>query len=293
LRFIRILCVGLVLFLGPSAIVKSQSSPPGTAQQPGGEVAPTPAPPAFNAYPRRPPADPGAVERGKTLFSVNCSFCHGSTAKGGEGGPNLVRSEIVMNDKDGELIATVVQNGRPDRGMPKFDLTAAQVSDIAAFIHSFPVGGRASRGILTNPVVGDAKAGEAFFIGAGKCSTCHSSTGDLAKIGAKNDPRTLQAVFLTGGSWRGGRPGDTPASAFPTTVTVTLSDGRMVEGKLNSIDDFFVSLTDASGNTRTFPQESGVQKVEVHNPRQAHMDMWTTLTDAQVHDITAYLVTLK
>jgi cytochrome c oxidase cbb3-type subunit 3 len=291
---IRSLLTAGVILLSCTMLLASQaSSPSGSPQQGAAQPAAATPIPSFQAYPTRPPADPAAVERGKNLFSVNCSFCHGSAAKGGEGGPNLVRSEIVLNDKRGELMATVVQNGRPERGMPKFDLTAAQISDIADFIHSFPVGGRANRGLLTDPLVGNAKAGESFFNGAGKCATCHSVTGDLAGVGSKLDPRNLQAFFLTGGTWRGGRPGNAPASVPVPTVTVTLPNSEKVEGQLSTIDDFSVSLTDASGYFRTFSLEAAGTKVEVHNPVQAHMDMWRSLTDAQIHDVTAYLVTLK
>jgi cytochrome c oxidase cbb3-type subunit III len=289
----RFLLTAAAIFLSPSLFLASQAATPGTPSQ-GANQPPAVAPiPSFQAYPTRPPADPAAIERGKTLFSVDCSFCHGSAAKGGEGGPNLVRSEIVLNDKHGEMIATVVQNGRPERGMPKFDLTAAQISDIADFIHSFSVGGRANRGLLTDPVVGNAKAGETFFNGAGKCSNCHSVTGDLAGIGSRLDPRNLQADFLTGGTWRGGRPANAPAPAVVPTVTVTLPNNEKVEGRLNSVDDFSVSLTDASGDFRTFSLGAAGTRVEIHNPVQVHMDMWRTLSDGEIHDLTAYLVTLK
>lgn len=288
----RSLLLVAVVVVGCTTLLASQAASPGASQQ-GTNQPPAPIP-SFNAYPTRPPADPATLERGKTLFSVNCGFCHGSTAHGGEGGPSLVRSEIVLNDKNGELMATVVQSGRPDRGMPKFDLTNAQISDIAAFIHSFPVGGRANRGLLTNPVVGDPKAGEAFFSRAGKCATCHSVTGDLADIGSKYDPRGLQALFLTGGNWRGGRIGNAPAApAVVPTVTVTLPNNEKVEGKLDSIDDFSVSLTEPSGYVRTFERGPSGPKVEIHNPIQVHMDMWKTLTDEQIHNLTAYLVSLK
>src|SRR4051812_35551988 len=93
------------------------------------------------AYPERAPGDPAAIERGKANYGVNCAFCHGSDARGGEGGPNLLRAEIMLNDQHGELIAPVIQNGRVDKGMPAFPMTAAQVADIAAFVHSFRVGG--------------------------------------------------------------------------------------------------------------------------------------------------------
>src|SRR5271165_4069551 len=123
------------------------------------------------AFPARPPGDPAIVARGKALYGVNCNFCHGSDARGGEGGPNLLRSELVLNDKSGELIAPVVQNGRGE--MPKINLTTAQVSDVAAYIHSFRVGGYdVSRMVPLSILVGDAKAGEAYF--RTTCAGCHS-----------------------------------------------------------------------------------------------------------------------
>ncbi len=294
-----------MVVLGAAALVSAQSPTPAPAQAPG---APAGAAAAGRggragrgapAYPVRPPADPAMVARGKQIFSVNCSFCHGSDARGGEGGPNLIRSELVMGDKDGEVIATVVQNGRPDKGMPKFDLTLANISDIAAFIHSFPVGGRAAILNTVDPLVGDAKAGQAYFNGPGKCSTCHSPTGDLAGIANKYpDVRTLQGAILAGQGGRGrgvAAVAATPGAPDPLakTVTVTLPNGQTVEGKLDRIDDFVVSLTEADGTHRSFSRNGDVPKVVVKNPLQPHLDMLRTFNDTDIHNLTAYLVTLK
>lgn len=296
--------VSIVAF-GAAALVSAQSPAPAPAQAPGAPAAAAGrggrAGRGAPAYPVRPPADPAAVARGKQIFSVNCSFCHGSDARGGEGGPNLIRSELVMGDKDGEAIAVVVQNGRPDKGMPKFDLTLANISDIAAFIHSFPVGGRAAILNTVDPLVGDAKAGQAYFNGPGKCGTCHSATGDLAGIANKYpDVRALQGSMLTGGGGRGRGAGAavpvaTPGTPDPLakTVTVTLPTGQTVEGKLDQIDDFVVSLTEADGTYRSFSRNGDVPKVVVKNPLQPHLDMLRTLDDTDIHNLTAYLVTLK
>src|SRR5437868_2262795 len=119
----------LIVLLIAGAQIWAQTPTPPPAR-------PNPRPPA---YPQRAPAAPAALERGKALYGVNCNFCHGSDARGGEGGPNLLRSELVLNDQNGELIAPVVQNGRGE--MPKINLTTAQVSEVAAYIHSFKVGG--------------------------------------------------------------------------------------------------------------------------------------------------------
>jgi cytochrome c oxidase cbb3-type subunit 3 len=264
------------------------------AQQPQTPVPdkPATAPPAESvfgtAYPTRPPADPAVVQQGRQIFSANCSFCHGSDARGGEGGPNLIRSQTVLDDKNGELITTVVQNGRPDKGMPKFDLTAEQVGSIATFLHSIPVGGRAQGTGTVDPLVGDAKAGEVYFNGAGKCASCHSVSGDMAGIGGQiTDVRALQNAILSGE-----RPGQL-VEMSRKTVTVTLPGGQVMEGKLFQIDDFVVSLIDAKGDYHSYPRHGADPKIVVKDPLQPHLDMLQTLKDDDIHNLTAYLVTLK
>ena len=287
----------MLLGLGAAALVAEQSSVPLPPQEAGAnqQSPQTPAkPPAAPppSYPDRPPADPAAVERGHQIFSANCSFCHGSDARGGEGGPNLIRSQLVMDDEHGELIATVVQNGRPDKGMPKFDLTTEEISTIATFIHSIPVGGRAATTGTVDPLVGDAKAGEAYFNGPGKCTTCHSVSGDLAGIGAKyTDVRALQGVMLSGEGV--GRDPASTLSKTRKTVTVTLRNGQTIEGRLEQIDDFIVSLTDVDGNYHSYPRHGDYPKVVVKDPLQPHLDMLRTSKDDDIHNLTAYLVTLK
>jgi cytochrome c oxidase cbb3-type subunit 3 len=279
--------VNLYLFsllgLGTLALIAQQTSPPTAAKPPA-----IPESQFGNAYPTRPPADPAAVQQGRQIFSANCSFCHGSDARGGEGGPNLIRSQTVLDDKNGELITAVVQNGRPDKGMPKFDLTAEQVGTIATFLHSIPVGGRAQSTGTVDPLVGDAKAGEVYFSGPGKCASCHSVSGDLAGIGGKvTDVRALQNAILTGE-----RRGET-AQGNRKTVTVTLLAGQVVEGKLYQIDDFMVSLMDANGDYHSYPRHGAIPKVVIKDPLQPHLDMLEFLKDDDIHNLTAYLVTLK
>jgi mono/diheme cytochrome c family protein len=246
------------------------------------------------AYPTRPPADPAALARGRSLYGVNCNFCHGSDARGGEGGPNLLRSELVLNDKSGELIAPVVQNGRIDQGMPKFPLTLAQISDIAAYIHDFKVGGYdISRMVPPSILVGDAKAGAAYFQAA--CASCHSVTGDLKGFGARfSDPKLLQNTFIMPGGGGGFRPrGGPELNVPPTTVTVTPSSGDKVTGRLVRIDDFIVILSLPDGNERSFRRDGDTPRVEVHDPLQPHKDLLSKYTDRDIHNLTSYLVTLQ
>ena len=242
------------------------------------------------AYPARPPADPAVLERGKALYGVHCNFCHGSDARGGEGGPNLLRNDVVLNDQHGEQILPVVQNGRPG-GMPKIDLSASQVSDIAAYIHSFRVGGYdVSRMTPPSILVGDAKAGESYF--KTTCAGCHSVTGDLKGIGARiDDPKILQNTFLLPGGGRGGRGAAT--NVPPATVTVTLASGKKVEGRLDRIDDFIVTLTADDGSLQTIRRDGDTPRVEIHDPLKPHKDLLPKYTDKNIHDLTSYLATVK
>src|ERR1051325_5063055 len=90
---------------------------------------------ASGASAQAPKPDTAAIDRGKPLFASECGFCHGTNARGGANGPDLTRSVLVQEDEAGKQLAEFVRAGRPDRRMPKFDLTDAQVADIAAFLH--------------------------------------------------------------------------------------------------------------------------------------------------------------
>ena len=266
----------------------SAQPPAGGGRGRGAAAAPVGGRPA--AYPDRPPADPAALESGKALYGVQCNFCHGSDARGGEGGPNLLRSDLVLNDKRGELIATVVQNGRGE--MPKINLTLAQIGDIADYIHSFKVGGYdISRMTPPSILVGDATAGAQYF--KTTCASCHSVTGDLKGIGSRfSDPKQLQNYFLMPGGGRGGRGGGA-TTLKPTTVTVSMPGGKTLEGRLVRIDDFIVVLTDAEGLQHTVRRDGDVPKVEVHDPLEPHKQLFSKYTDKDIHNLTSYLVTVK
>jgi mono/diheme cytochrome c family protein len=262
---------------------QTPAQPPGGR---GGKAAPPAASGGFaNAFPQHPPGDPSAIARGKALYGVNCQFCHGGDARGGEGGPNLLRAEVVLNDQNGELIAPIIQNGRIDQGMPKFPMNNAQVSDIAAFVHSFRVAGYdASRMKPPTIVVGDPAAGEAYF--KTRCASCHSVSGDLKGIASRfPEPRDLQQMFIM--------PGGRGAKVPPATVTVTTANGKKAEGRLVRIDDFLVTLADADGIQQSFRRDGATPKVEIHDPLQPHKALLPVYRDKDIHDLTAYLVTVK
>src|SRR2546423_2639455 len=219
-------------------------------------------------YPVLPPAPPEQVARGQQLFKSNCSFCHGSDARGGETGPNLVRAQVVLADQHGELVTPIIQNGIPARAMPKFTLSAAEIADIAAWLHSQPLSDRGAPSTL-DILVGNAKEGEAYFNGAGHCTQCHSVTGDLAGIGSRYEPKTIQNLIVSGGGGRGRRRSAAaapPVKAPPTTVTVTLPSGRRVQGELDHLSAFIVALREPDGTYKSFARHDSIPKVVVSNP---------------------------
>ena len=244
-------------------------------------------------YPARPAVDPAILERGKALYSVHCAFCHGSDARGGDGGgPNLLRSQLVLSDKNGELIGNIVRDGRPANGMPPIALTSQQIADIADFIHSFSVGGDdAARRVPATIVVGNATAGAAAF--QTRCASCHSTTGDLKAIGARFAiARELQDYWLVPVPSRG-RASGVGANLKPVSAIVTLPSGERSEGRLLRIDDFSLTIVPADGVPRSFGRRGEQPKVEIIDPVKPHRDLLPRYTDKEIQDITAYLVTLK
>jgi cytochrome c oxidase cbb3-type subunit III len=226
--------------------------------------------------------DPAAVERGQKTFSANCGFCHGTNAQGGDTGPDLVRSPLALDDERGDKIGPVILEGRVNKGMPAFHLPAEQIQDIAAFLRSRQQAAidRFSYNIL-NVVTGDRQKGRDYFNGAGRCNTCHSPTGDLAGIAKKYDAVTLQSRFLYP------RP-----AQIRQQVTVTLASGQTLAGTLDYLDDFNVALRDNAGQYHSFSRDPRL-KIDVRDPLAAHAELLGKYTDSDMHNVLAYLVTLK
>jgi cytochrome c553 len=177
-------------------------------------------------------------------------------------------------------------------GIASSSLNPAQIQDLANFLHQ-RFEDTLHRAPFEKPLdvlTGNASAGEAYFNGAGKCSTCHSVNGDLAHIATKYDPPALQLRFLFPESARFGRGGGT--STKPITVTVTEPNGTSVTGDLVRMDDFTVAFRDSNGQYQSFARTPDL-KVQENNPYQAHIQLLDQYTDKNMHDIVAYLETLK
>lgn len=229
-----------------------------------------------------PAPNPELAKKGEPLYAQNCAGCHGKDARGAQA-PGLIRSAMVISDYKGENMLPVLKEGRG--GMPAFpQLSKEEVLHISQWLQ-LQVELAANRGTyggtygnLRNQVTGDTKKGEAFF--AANCTSCHSSTGDLAKIGAKfPQVATLKNRFL----W--------PAAQGPAKAKVTTRDGKVIEGRVKSNTDFEISLTDAQGSYHAFSRAA--VKVEIEDKLGGHRALLPKYSDADINNLAAYLVNLK
>jgi cytochrome c oxidase cbb3-type subunit 3 len=227
------------------------------------------------------------IREGAVQFSAQCGFCHGKDASGGESGPDLTRSELVAQDTKGDKLGPFIRTGKPNAGMPAFDkISDLDLNVIVAFVHdqmekSASLGGNRRQVSAADLATGDAKAGKAYFEGAGKCSSCHSATGDLAGIGKRIQGLQLMQRFL----YPGGRGGPGLKGTF------TVANNQTVVAPVVSEDEFSITVIDPTGARQTYPRNA--VKVKIDDPMSAHYDQLAKYTDTDIHNIYAYLETLK
>jgi len=227
------------------------------------------------------------IQAGELRFTSQCGFCHGRDAAGGETGPDLTRSELVAQDNRGDRIGPVLRTGRPDQGMPPFNLSVADRDAIVAFIHDqktkFDALGGGRRSVeVADLSTGDPAAGRQYFNGAGGCSGCHSPTGDLAGVAMRYQGLALLQRMLY--------PSGRPAPARPK-VTLTLASGQIVTAPLATEDEFTIAILDPAGARQTY--EKGTVKFKIDDPMSAHFDQLGKYTDDAMHNVFAYLETFK
>jgi cytochrome c oxidase cbb3-type subunit III len=279
--FLKPCCVSFLLLIGLAALAAAQEpqmGPPGRGGR-GGRGGTT-----REFLGLGPAPDAAAAKLGDPIYKENCGTCHGETARGSQG-PNLVRSTVVLHDEKGQEIGPIIKNGRPQAGMPAFPgLKPEDIYNISQYLH-LQVELAANRGTygqtygtLRNQVSGDPKKGQTFF--AANCGSCHAVSGDFAKVGAKfPDAATMQSRFL----W--------PAQRGPRRATVTTRDGQTFAGSLMKFDDFNVSLRMANGDFHEWPADRVTVRVE--DKLGGHRALLPKYSDADIHNMTAYLVTLK
>ena len=273
---------------------------------------PAPAPPAAAApVARSPVVDPAAHDRGRALWASHCIDCHGAQARGSDTGPNIIRTKIANYDRSaqqaGSVLGPFLKAGHPTQSKkPGASFTDEEIAALANFLRQRINDTMRGSPIFTvgDIVTGDAKAGEAFFNGEGGCAKCHNaSERNLAGIATRIPaPVDLQQRMLfpgagargRGGRARGGPPpaGAPAADRNAVTVSIAAPGGGPLSGVLVEESDFYVTLRAADGTVRTVRRTPGM-KVTKTNPLQAHIDLLDRVTDAQIHDLVAYLETLK
>lgn len=226
---------------------------------------------------------PALVESGTSIFQQSCSFCHGKDAGGGESGPDLTRSKLVSADVDGDKIGPVVRNGRPEKGMPRFDFSDEQIAGLVAFIHTQRTTALSSKGgrkgvDVADLQTGNVEAGKRYFDGTGGCATCHSPTGDLAGIASRYEGLALEEQMLY------------PKNA-KSKVSVILPSGQKVTGTLSYLDEFTVGIIDSTARYRSWRTRD--VKYEVDQSVHAHVELFSKYTDDDIHNLMAYLQTLR
>ena len=280
----RLSRLALMSSLAASSLLPGQSA--GTPPQTTNPAVQTPSVPrqaakATTAAPNTETYPPELVKNGQAIFGQNCGFCHGKDAGGGESGPDLTRSQLVSQDVKGNKIADVVRNGRPEKGMPRFNLPEMDMAAIVAFIHDQKTkaesqkGGR--RGVdVADLQTGNLEDGRKYF--AANCASCHSPTGDLKGVASRFQGLRLEQRFLY--------PRDATGN-----VTVTLPSGKQLTGKLAYKDEFVIGLKDSYGWYQSWPIST--VKFTIDNPAEAHHTLLTKYSDDDIHNLMAFLQTLK
>ncbi len=236
--------------------------------------------------------DPASASRGTKVYAASCASCHGPDGRGGQAGPDLIRSKVVLHDRVNSLhgveLGTVLRTG-PDH---HFDFDKSQLSDLSQFLTQ-NVNKTLRSGYSNEPthlLTGDTKAGEAYFRGPGGCTQCHSTSGDLAGIAKRYDPATLQQKFIFPNS--GARGSRAAARVKKVQVIVTLPSGKSFGGSLIHIDDFTVALRNDAGIYQSFSRTHGV-KVKTIDPYAGHVALLDRYSDNDIHNVTTFLETLK
>jgi cytochrome c oxidase cbb3-type subunit 3 len=222
------------------------------------------------------------IDSGGVLFLQNCAFCHGKDAGGGESGPDLTRSKLVRSDNEGEAIGAVIRNGRPDKGMPKFNLADADVLNLVAFMHSQQDKAMSQTGTRkgvdeSDLKTGDAAAGKRYFEGEGGCTKCHSST-TLAGVATRFTGLQLEEQMLY-------------PKNVKSKVTVKTHGGQTLSGALEYKDEFVIGMKDSAGVYHSWPVTAITFQVET--PLDAHVTAMSKYTDDDIHNVLAYIQTLK
>jgi putative heme-binding domain-containing protein len=221
-----------------------------------------------------------AIEAGLRVYGTLCSQCHGPNGDMVSGID--LRRGLFRRASSDEDLARAIRTGSPAAGMPPFDLQASELAGIVAYI-------RAGFDATATVTVGDAARGRRLFDGAGACGTCHRVNGrgprvapDLTDVGLARTPAAIQRSLM-----------DPTSAMLPINrpVRLVMLDGRVTTGRRLNEDTHSVQLVDDQERLRSIPKsEIRTMVVETASPMPSYAGR---LTDAEIADLVAYLLTLK
>jgi cytochrome c oxidase cbb3-type subunit III len=225
-------------------------------------------------------ADPA---ESKKTFEKTCAGCHGLDGRGGERGPNIATRQEVARRSDAELFKTL-HDGITASGMPSFaSLGKPQLTALVNYLRSL-------QGKGPNAAIpGNPKAGEALFFGAAHCSDCHMVQGkggfigpDLSVYGAASSAEEIKKAVVS--------PGGRDPSRARGVVTITLHDGKRLEGIVRNEDNFSVQVQSLDGSFHLV-QKSEVGEITRSQESLMPADYGKALSPSQLDDLVGYLMT--
>lgn len=219
---------------------------------------------------------PDIQEAIQQTYSTRCGGCHGDDGQGTAQGPALAGSASVRA-RSVQSLSNVIRNGIPAAGMPAFDLPENAIAGIATMIASWNTVAADAR------VPGDEVAGRQFFVGKGRCVSCHVVRGEGSAIGPDLSD---VALTLTVAEIRDAllNPGARIAPGYGL-VTARLRDGRTLRGFARNRSSFDVAIQDLSGTFHTLSLDDVASMTD---EQTSHMTAVKASAD-ELRDVIAYL----
>jgi ubiquinol-cytochrome c reductase cytochrome c subunit len=130
--------------------------------------------------------DPEAVERGRELFVVGCSYCHGANGEGTNQGSDL--RGVGAAAADFQLSTGRMPDTQPDRQTvtKRSPYTRREIDDLVAYVASLGPGPPIPD-VITPP--GDLHEGAQLYLD--NCAACHSAGGNGGALSLGRDAPTL------------------------------------------------------------------------------------------------------
>jgi putative heme-binding domain-containing protein len=227
------------------------------------------------------------IQKGKELFVVHCSRCHGVQGGGGEG-PSLNKSYLPRAVDDASFM-NIIENGIPGTSMPgNWMLGKKEMVQVIAYVRSLS-------SVDKESFTGDLKKGLAVFETAG-CLTCHSVHGkgvslgpDLKGVGLRRSSAYISELLVNPGK---SKIADMDGFALYQVVEVVTVEGKSIRGLRMNEDTYSIQLKDLENKIYSFRKEK-LKSIRRDTDGGLMPSYAQKLTDEEKRDLTAFLLNLK